>query len=272
MKLGNISRLMAMSTRRAATISKQCRRTNRFERLLHAVNRRLTVEGDDPHGNHKDPLDELVFIMLSAQTESYLYRQTYRDLKATYSPWERLLKASETEIATVIRCGGLARKKASQLKAALNQIKETRGALSLQFLQDLSDTEAFEYLHALPGIGVKSAKCVMMYSLNRAVFPVDTHVWRVARRLGIAPPVAKPSETQQLDLEEQIPKEIRRSLHVKLVSLGQQQCTAYFPKCSICPLTDLCPSKGRPDKVWNDWSRPKGVWAIDDSSSVRSNA
>ena len=264
---------MAMKTIPTAARPRRPRSMKRrFERLLHAVNRRLTVDSHNPHGNQEDPLDELVFILLSAQTESYLYRQTYRDLRAAYSPWDRLLNASETEIAAVIRCGGLARKKASQLKAALHQIKETRGTLSLQFLEGLSDAEAFEYLNALPGIGVKSAKCVMMYSLNRAVFPVDTHVWRIARRLGIAPPVAKPSEAQQHDLEKQIPRDIRFSLHVNFVKLGQQQCTAYFPKCGVCPLSDLCPSNGQADKVWNDWSQPRGVWAISDSSSVRSEA
>lgn len=264
---------MAMKTISAATRSRRPRGIKRrIDQLLQAVNRRLTVDTDNPHGNQEDPLDELVFIILSAQTESYLYRQTYRNLRVAYSPWERLLKASETEIATVIRYGGLARRKASQLKAAFHQIMETRGTLSLQFLEDLSDAEAFEYLKALPGVGVKSAKCVMMYSLNRAVFPVDTHVWRIARRLGIAPRVAKPSEAQQLDLEEQIPKKIRFSLHVKFVSLGQQQCTTYFPKCLVCPLSDLCPSNGRLDKVWSDWSQPRGVWAIHNSGSVQSEA
>jgi endonuclease III len=200
--------------------------------------------------------------MLSAQTESYLYRGTYRDLSAAYKPWERLLKATKTEIASVIRRGGLARKKAAQLKAALHEIKRTRGVLSLRFLHKLSDSEAFEYLDALPGVGIKTAKCVMMYALRRDVFPVDTHVWRVARRLGIAPPVAKPSEAHQRRLEELVPKEIRFHLHVKLISLGQQQCTPYFPKCSKCPLSDLCPSSGKPDKVWNEWSQPNGVWAM----------
>ena len=264
---------MEMATTRADSTSRSRRGTNRrFERLLRAVNHKLTVDGDSPHGNQEDPLDELIFIILSAQTESYLYRKTYRNLRAAYHPWEQLLKASETEIAFVIRAGGLARKKASQLKAALHQIKATRGVVSLQFLHDLSDAEASEYLDALPGIGVKSAKCVMMYSLNRAVFPVDTHGWRIARRLGIAPPVAKPSEAQQQVLEQQIPRGIRFSLHVKFVSLGQQQRTAYFPKCGMCPWSDLCPSSGRPDKIWNDWSQPRGVWATTDSGSLRFEA
>ena len=260
----------AMNRKRTteATRSKRgCHKNAGFERLLQAVDRRLTMEGDNPHGNHKDPLDELVFIILSAQTESYLYHQTFRDLKAAYTPWEKLLIASEVEIASIIRSGGLARKKAAQLKAAFRQIKKTQGKLSLQFLKNLSDEAAFRYLDALPGIGMKSAKCVMMYSLKRAVFPVDTHVWRIARRLGIAPPVAKPSEAQQHCLEAKIPEKIRFSLHVKFVSLGQQQCTTYFPKCTTCPLSDLCPSNGRRDKVWSDWSQPKGVWATVDSRS-----
>jgi endonuclease-3 len=229
--------------------------------FLRRVHRRLPTEGLNPHGNQDDPLDELVFILLSAQTESYLYRRTYGALKAAFTPWDRLLKATEREVAEIIRDGGLARKKSRQLKSAFEKIVADRGRLSLQFLDDLSDTEVFRYLTSLPGIGGKSAKCVMMYSLGRAAFPVDTHVWRVLRRLGATPQIPKPTDQQQRELEAKIPKDVRYGLHVKLVSHGQQTCRTYFPKCTACSLSELCPSMGRTDTVWHSWRRPRGVWA-----------
>jgi endonuclease III len=221
-----------------------------FDLFWQEVDRRLSIYGNQRHDNLDDPLDELVFIMLSAQTESYLYRKTFADLQKVFSPWERLLDASEEEIYEVIWHGGLARK-----------ILVDQGCLSLGSLNDLPDAEIMQYLVSLPGIGVKSAACIMMYSLGRRVFPVDTHAWRVSRRLGVAPASPKPTDKQVRELEGSIPPELRYRLHVNLVSHGQKTCTTYWPKCESCMLTDICRSSGQPDIVWSDWRRPKGVWA-----------
>jgi endonuclease-3 len=225
------------------------------------VDKRLSIYGNDRHHNRDDVLEELVFIILSAQTEYYLYRQTFEDLRRHFPTWTSLLNATEEEIASVIRRGGLARKKASQLKRALHKIKEDTGKLSLEFLRGLSDDDAKRYLVSLPGVGVKSAACIMMYSLGRQVLPVDTHVWRVSRRLGLTPPAPKPTDAQERELESKIPKEIRYSLHVNMVSHGQQTCTTYYPKCGDCVLADICPSRDKYDDVWGQWRRPRGVWA-----------
>lgn len=232
-----------------------------FENFWRMVDGRLSVYGNQRHGNLDNPLDELIFIILSAQTESYLYNSTFLDLKSAFHPWELLLNSSEEQIAKVIWRGGLARKKASQLKGALHKIFADQGCLSLDFLHDLPDPEVMQYLTTLPGIGVKSAACVMMYSLRRQVFPVDTHVWRVSRRLGVADSVPKPTAARERALEETIPPDLRYRLHVNLLSHGQQTCTTYWPKCSECVLTDVCVSSGQPDTVWSDWRRPRGVWA-----------
>jgi endonuclease III len=256
--------------RRALGASRRSRRARdrALGALLRQVNRRLKEADKNPHGNQDDPLDELVFIILSAQTESYLYRRTFRALKNAYRPWERLLDASDRDVANLIRRGGLANKKTAQLKAAFRQIIADRGRLSLKFLNHFSDEDAFRYLSSLPGVGVKTAKCVMMYSLQRAVFPVDTHVWRIARRLGIAPPTPKPTDAQERDLESLVPESLRFPLHVKFVSLGQDTCHTYFPKCDVCPLSDVCPSSGKTDAVWTRWRQPRGVWANANSELV----
>lgn len=231
------------------------------ESFLREVDKRLAVYGNSRHHNRDDALEELVFIILSAQTESYLYRRTFDELRERFPTWKSMFEASEEEIALAIHRGGLARKKASQLKRALSKIKADTGALSLDFLRALSDEEAMRYLTSLAGIGNKSAACIMMYSLERHVFPVDTHVWRVSRRLGLTPPVPKPTDRQERELESKVPGDIRYSLHVNMVSHGQQTCITYWPKCDSCVLADICPSRNKPDQVWGRWRKPRGVWA-----------
>ena len=230
------------------------------EAFLREVDALLRVYGDDNHGNQEDPLDELVFILLSAQTEAYLYRKTYQNLTERYDDWTQLMNAPEDEVERSIRHGGLSRKKARQLKGAMQKIFEDRGRLSLGFLRDMPLEDATRYLTSLPGIGVKGAKCILMYSLSKPVFPVDTHVWRVSRRLGLTPPVPKPSDRQERELEQSVPEDLRYRLHVNMVSHGRQTCTTYRPKCGECVLAHLCPSKDLPDVVWNQWRQPKGVW------------
>jgi len=236
-------------------------RPKRLELLWRKTDRRLAVYGNNRHGNRDDPLDELIFIILSAQTESYLYRETFKALSEAFPRWERLLDAPNEEIVDLIRRGGLARKKTAQIKGALYKIMADKGNLSLDFLNTLSNAEVMRYLTTLPGVGIKSAACIMMYSLSRKVFPVDTHAWRISRRLSVTPPIAKPSDAQERDLERSIPPRLRYRLHVNLVSHGQQTCTTYWPKCNDCVLADICPSRGQPDAVWTRFRRPGGVWA-----------
>ena len=230
------------------------------ESLIRDVNRRLRVYGDSRHFNKKNPLDELLFIILSEQTESYSYLDTYKQLKRRYSLPLQLLKAKQSSIAKTIKSGGLANKKASQIKRALQKIFADTGKVSLGFLSHWDDKDVESYLTSLSGIGVKSARCIMMYSLGRQVFPVDTHVWRVCRRLGLTPSVPKPTPQMERDLQRKIPPHLRYTLHVNLVSHGRETCQTYWPKCDQCCLADICPSKNRPDKVWGKWRDPKGFW------------
>jgi endonuclease-3 len=135
------------------------------------------------------------------------------------------------------------------------------GRPTLDFLRDWDDARVFDYLTSLPGISRKSALCIMMYSLGRAVFPVDTHVWRVARRLGWTAPRPKPTDRHERDLEAAVPRELRYSLHVNMVAHGCLVCLPYDPRCDRCVLADLCPSRGAVDVTWADGRRPRGVWA-----------
>lgn len=232
----------------------------RGEKFIREVNRRLRVYGDNRHYNKPNPLDELLFIILSAQTESYSYLETYKELKRRFPTAQALLAARETSIVAAIKSGGLSRKKASQIKQAIRKISADSGKPSLSFLREMKDDEIEAYLVSLPGIGVKSARCIMMYSLGRQVFPVDTHVWKICRRLGLAPAVPKPTPAMEKELEAKIPPDIRFSLHVNMVSHGREICTMYWPKCGECMLANICPSAGKPDQVWGEWRKPQGAW------------
>jgi endonuclease-3 len=229
--------------------------------VLREVNKRLKIYGNDRHSNRQNPLEELVFIVLSAQTEAYSYKQVFGQLRKHFRNWNSMLGAPISEIESVIRPCGLARKKSRQLKSALQKIKSDTGKLSLAFLRRLPNERARRYLMSLPGVGHKTASCIMMYSLRRQVFPVDTHVWRVCRRLGLAPMVPKPTISQEEELESKVPRRIRYYLHVNMMSHGQQVCSTYWPRCDECVLADLCPSRNKPDGVWGTWRQPRGVWA-----------
>lgn len=231
------------------------------DKFVRKIDRRLRILGNSRHFNKANPLDELIFIILSAQTESYSYLETFQALRHKFPKWEQVRTARLSSIATAIKSGGLSRKKAAQIKGALRKIYEGTGKLSLAFLSKWDDSRVEAYLTSLPGVGVKSARCIMMYSLGRQVFPVDTHVWRVCRRLGLTPAVPKPTPTLEKELEVKVPPDIRYTLHVNLVSHGRETCTTYWPKCGKCKLADLCPSAFKPDEVWGEWRKPRGAWA-----------
>ena len=228
--------------------------------LITEIDLRLRKYGQNRHGNVDNPLDELIFIILSDQTEQYSFVKTWAALKARFPIWEDLLDTTTDSIADVIREGGLQNKKARYIKGSLEKIKAVYGDLTLKPLENLGDEEILRFLKSLPGISAKNARCIMMYALERKVFPVDTHVWRICRRLGIAPAVPKPTAKQQEQLEARIPIDLRYSLHVNLVSHGREICVTYWPKCEQCILADICQSFGKADEAWGEWRKPRGVW------------
>jgi len=230
------------------------------ENLVRDIDRRLRVYGNSRHGNPTDPVDDLVYIILSMQTEEYSYRATFESLRIRHGGWEWLLSSPIDAIAAEIRDTGLQHKKAKYLQNATAKIVSDFGELSLRRLQDLTDAAVLKYLTSLPGISTKSARCIMLYTLGRQVFPVDTHVWRVSRRLGLTPTVPKPNEKRQEELEAKIPPDVRYSLHVNMVSHGRETCSTYWPNCESCILAELCPAKGTPDETWGQWRKPQGAW------------
>jgi len=198
---------------------------------------------DFDHYNRKDPLDELLFIMCSTKTAEASYRATFDQLKEAFPTPRDLAEAPAEYIARPLAAGGLSGKKSRSIRALLDAITARFGAPTLEPLRDMNDRDAEAFLTALPEVGKKVARCVLLYALGRQVFPVDTHCWRIARRLGWVRPTQKDGRCVPRDadrLQAKIPPELRFSLHVNLISLGREICTARNPNCAACPITLWC--------------------------------
>jgi len=208
------------------------------------VERRLRqLYGQPRHHNKRDPLGELVFILLSTQTREAEYRRTFSALWKAYRSWERVRRAEPAEVEALIRFGGFARRKVALLQKLLERVREDQGTTSLRRLARLSTSDALAYLTSLPGVGLKTARCVLMYALERPVLAVDTHVWRIAKRLGWIDGGKHPDDRRSEQLEAAIPPALRYSLHVTMVAHGRLVCRAR-PACRACALNDVCPRIG----------------------------
>lgn len=192
-------------------------------------------------GNKQDPFDELLYIILSAKTPPTKYQQAYEVVKTSFSNPEDLTTVEPEYLASLIRFAGLENKKARQIIEAAKVIKRKYGKVTLQPLENENDIEAEAFLTALPGIGLKSARCILMYSLQRQVFPADNHCLRIANRVGWVKQ-ATFTKTVANELQSGIPPHLRYDLHVGLVLLGREYCAPKYPICSECPILHLCPT------------------------------
>lgn len=208
--------------------------------------------GRPAHASEGDPLDSLIATVLSQNTSDVNSHRAFGQLKARFPRWENALAARPSQIASAIRLGGLADIKARRIKRMLRAVEEDRGALDLSFLKRMKVPQALGYLTALPGVGPKTAACVLLFSLKRPAFPVDTHVLRVSKRLGLLPPnttMARAHELYEIMLSggpagKRWSNGDMLALHLGLVQHGRRICVARRPRCEICPLYDLCPRIG----------------------------
>jgi endonuclease III len=196
-------------------------------------------------GNKPDPVDELVYIMLSRRTRESAYQGAYGGLKQKYASWEELVASRDSEIFEVVRFSGLGFRKAQSLKRALGALIERFGRCTLAPTRDWTDDQVTEFLCSLPEIGPKSAACIMMCALDRPAFPVDAHVGRVLERLGIFQTVGIDLEgldhkAKQRLLWDAVPPALRYSLHVNLLVHGRETCIPRASRCSACGLLDHC--------------------------------
>jgi endonuclease-3 len=237
---------------------------------MRAIRDRLRAFYGHPRNEpHHAPLDELVLTVLSQNTNDRNRDVAYSRLRARFpgksrSPdWRAVLEAPFEEVEEAIRPGGISRVKARRIQAILatvaagwapgkgpapaNQVEGVAGpfpsageALGLESLERMPREEAISFLERLPGVGRKTAACVLLFSFDRPELPVDTHVYRVASRLGLIRPRVSFEEAHDVLLALSDPADVYE-LHVNMIRHGRRICTARNPRCAECPLLSLCP-------------------------------
>jgi endonuclease-3 len=193
----------------------------------------------DPPRPRLDPVSELVSTILSQNTNDTLRDRAYDRLRERYPTWEQVRDAPVREIEKAIRVCGLSQQKAPRIKKALQHVTRERGALTLDFLGDLTVDEARRWLMSIDGVGPKTAAIVLLFSLNKPAFPVDTHVHRVTGRLGLIPPTTS-AEKAHVILEVLVPAELYLPFHLNVIMHGRAVCHARKPQCEICVLRRHC--------------------------------
>jgi endonuclease III len=206
------------------------------------IHRRLIEAFGEPdlHArNASSPVGTLVNTILSQNTSNVNRERAFRRLRERFPTWNQVRDAPVEELAEAIQPAGLSNQKAPRIQAALRRISDERGELSLGFLADMPLQQAREWLESLHGVGPKTAAIVLLFSLRRPAFPVDTHVHRVARRLGLIGPRVSAEQAHQL-LEAQLPPEWYYPFHINVIQHGREICHARNPQCQVCMLRDVC--------------------------------
>lgn len=210
----------------------------KVERIYALLTQAYGVPEYKPDG---DALGGLIATVLSQHTSDINSARAYEQLVRTFPTWEAVRDAPVEEVAGAIRTGGLARIKAERIQSILRDLTERLGGghLTLEALDTLPLDEAQSYLRSLPGVGPKTAACVLLFNMGQPAFPVDTHVWRVTKRLGLIGPKVSADAAHEV-LMRLIPPEWRYTMHVGFIQHGRQKCHAQRPECSSCPLRSEC--------------------------------
>jgi len=189
---------------------------------------------------HHDPLGELVATILSQNTSDVNSDRAYAALRATFPTWNEVADAQPDDLATVIRSGGLAKLKGQRIQEILHTLKARQGDLSLDGLMDMPMPAARAFLAEFSGVGPKTIACVLLFACGLPAFPVDTHIHRVAMRLGLLP-AGCTAERAHAVLEPLIPPAQVYAAHVNLIRHGRTVCRSRLPDCQRCCLRILCP-------------------------------
>ncbi len=193
-----------------------------------------------------DPASELVYTILSQHTSDINSERAFRTLMATFGSLEAVAAADVGDIENAIRSGGLAKTKAPRIKAILNEVMRKVGSYDLTFLAEMPLGEAKAWLKELDGVGPKTAAIILCFSLGLPAMPVDTHIYRVARRLGFFGPKVSAEQAHDI-LEPMVEPEDVFAFHLYLINHGRQVCKARRPRCSECVLAWGCPSRDLPE-------------------------
>ena len=196
-----------------------------------------------PQQTSNAPLFELVLTLLSQHTSDHNSGRAMNQLINRYDSWEEIIHTPLKNIEDAIRPGGLAPTKSKRLQKLLREVKKRQPDWNLNFLRDMSIIDAKEWLISLPGVGPKTAACVLLFALNIPALPVDTHVGSVSKRLGLAN-----NNLSNDDLHDVLEKIVQPSqiylFHMSLIQHGRRICHARKPECNKCPLLENCPQIG----------------------------
>ncbi len=214
------------------------------------ITERLIKEYGENRKDSLEPFDELIRTILSQNTSDVNSERSYKQLADKFSTAKALADSSLDKLEETIKIGGLYRQKAKRIKNIAQIVVEKYDG-SLSFLKDMNTDEARKFLNTIDGVGAKTADCVLLFSLKRSVIPVDTHVWRVSRRLGLVKDKKSKKVTRAMAgrvLEKLIEPDLRYDFHVDLILHGRKICKAQIPLCSKCILEDLCEKNGIKNK------------------------
>ena len=206
-------------------------------RILAALRR---AYGPRPPQCWGDGVSVLVDTILSQNTNAANSDAGFRQLRRRFRSWNQVADAPVEEVEVHIRVSGLSNQKAPRIQSILRTIRDQRGRINLQFLHEMPDEDAYAYLRSFPGVGPKTAACTLLFAFNKALFPVDTHIHRIARRLGLVGPKATAEQTHDL-LTPRIEPKDRYEMHVLLIEHGRKTCKAINPRCGECVLLKMCP-------------------------------
>jgi endonuclease-3 len=226
------------ATRRSAKASASSWTPPSHARVVRIRERLRDVYGIPLMRPHGDPIAELVLTVLSQSTNDRNRDVAYLRLRERFASWEQVRDAPVAEVEEAIRPGGISKVKSVRIQAILRAI----GELSLDWLADAPIEEARDYLVALPGVGRKTAACVLLFAYGLHDVPVDTHVSRVGMRLRLLQPGA-PFEQLHDQMLALTPPGQELELHVNLLRHGRRTCHARSPACSECALARMCPSR-----------------------------
>jgi endonuclease-3 len=213
---------------------------NEIKKTISLVNKLLVKKYGIPPRSEvpPNPVDMLIATILSQNTNDKNSYKAFQNLKEKYGNWDEVEQLSRHKIESLIKTAGLGKQKSLAIKEFLSSIKKEIGKISLDYLIDMNDSIIITELTKYNGIGVKTASCVLLFSLRRNICPVDTHVHRTTNRIGIAD-TSSPDKTFTL-LNANMPDNIAHSFHTNLIRLGREICKPSNPNCSICPLLKIC--------------------------------
>ncbi len=205
------------------------------------IERLVAIYGEFEQTPRYNALDELIFTVLTQHTSDLNAERAFDRLREAIPTWEEVMVADQQLIADAIYHGGMSNQKSKRIKDILADILERNGKLEIDFLRDLELEEARQWLVELPGVGPKTAAVVMSFALGMPAFPVDTHIHRVSKRLGLIDEKTTADAAHEI-MERQVRPELRFQLHMQLITHGRQICKARRPLCGECPLSADCPS------------------------------